>query len=362
MRMYALFVSIAIASLVILTACAAPAAQPTVAPTQAPIPSPAPSPSPAPTFAPMTIKFGQVGGISDAAFDIAQAKGYFKEQGLTVEAVPFTSAADMTAPLGTDELQVGGGTVSAGLFNAIDRGVAVVVVADKGNHAPGHGASAVVVRTALIDVIKAPKDLKGRSIALASRDIAPEMNLDNYLRTGGLTISDVNVVAIGFNDMLTALRNGAVDAAQPNEPSLSRILSAGVARVLVRSDQVSPGLQIAVVLFSQKFAAQREAAVRFMVAYVKGARLYNDAFVKKDAATRTEVIGILSKSTKLDADLFNTMVMPMINSDGKVNTNSLDEVQTWLVAKGSQKVKVPIGRVVNMSFVEEAAVRLGPYQ
>lgn len=268
----------------------------------------------------------------------------------------------MTAPLGTDELQVGGGTVSAGLFNAIDRGVAVVVVADKGNHAPGHGASAVVVRTALIDVIKAPKDLKGRSIALASRDIAPEMNLDNYLRTGGLTISDVNVVAIGFNDMLTALRNGAVDAAQPNEPSLSRILSAGVARVLVRSDQVSPGLQIAVVLFSQKFAAQREAAVRFMVAYVKGARLYNDAFVKKDAATRTEVIGILSKSTKLDADLFNTMVMPMINSDGKVNTNSLDEVQTWLVAKGSQKVKVPIGRVVNMSFVEEAAVRLGPYQ
>ncbi len=369
MKKYQLFVSMAVASIVILTACAAPAAPtpaapPPVAATVAPTlpPTPAPSPSPTPTFAPMTVKFGYLGGISDSAIDIAQAKGYFKEQGLTVELVPFASATEMTAPLGTDELQAGGGTISAGLFNAMGRGITVVIAADKGNYAPGFGASAILVRTALMDTIKGPKDLKGRSIALAARDSAAEMNLDSYLRTGGLTIADVNVVVIGFNDMLAALRNGAVDAAQANEPSLSRILSAGVARVLVRSDQVSPGIQIAVVLFSEKFAAKREPSTRFMVAYVKAARLYNDAFVKKDAATRKEVIEILSKSTKLDADLFDTMTMPMINADGKVNANSIDEVQTWLVAKGTQRAKIPMNQAVNNSFAEEAALRLGPYK
>ncbi len=358
MRKYALFGSMAIASVVILTACGASAVPTPIPPTQ----PPSPYPTPAETFAPMTIKYGQVGGISDAAIFIAQAKGFFTEQGLTVESVPFTSAAEMTAPLGTDELQVGGGTVSAGLFNAIGRGIAIVIVADKGSYAPSHGFAAIVVRTELIDVIKGPRDLKGHSIALTSRDTAPEMNVDAYLRTGGLTINDVNVVALPVSDLQQALKNGSIDAAQAFEPFLSRILAAGVARVLVRADVVIPGQQIAVILFSQKFAAKREAATRFMAAYIKAARLYNDAFVKKDRATRTDIINVLAKATNLDADFFNTMVMPGIDPDGKVNSASLDEAQAWFVAKGSQKEKIPMDKVMNQSFAVEAARRLGPYQ
>lgn len=358
MRNYLLLAGISIMFVVILTACGAFGVSTPVPPTQ----PPAPAPTPAETFAPMTLKYGQVGGISDAAIFIAQAKGFFTEQGLTVESVPFTSAAEMTAPLGTDELQVGGGTVSAGLFNAIGRGIAIVIVADKGSYAPGHGFAAIVVRTELIDVIKGPRDLKGHSIALSARDTAPEMNVDAYLRTGGLTINDVNVVALPVSDLQQALKNGSIDAAQAFEPFLSRILAAGVARVLVRADVAIPGQQIAVILFSQKFAAKREAATRFMVAYIKAARLYNDAFVKKDSATRTDIINVLSKATNLDADFFNTMVMPGIDLDGKVNSASLDEAQAWFVAKGSQKEKIPMDKVMNQSFAVEATRRLGPYR
>lgn len=357
MRKYILLASITIMFVVILTACAFAAATP-VPPTQ----PPSPAPTPAETFAPMTVKYGLVGGISDAAIFIAQAKGFFTEQGLTVESVPFTTAADMTAPLGTDELQVGGGTLSAGLFNAMGRGIASVIVADKGNYAPGNGFAAIVVRTELIDVIKGPKDLKGHTFGLTSRDVAPELNLDTYLRSGGLTINDVNIVSIPPAELQQALKNGAIDTAQAFEPFLTRILAAGVARVLVRADVVKPRQQIAVILFSEKFAAKREAATRFMVAYVKAARLYNDAFVKKDTATRADVINILSKATNLDADFFNTMVMPGLDVNGMVNSDSLDEVQAFFVAKGSQKAQIPMSKAVNMSFAEEAVRRLGPYQ
>jgi NitT/TauT family transport system substrate-binding protein len=64
-------------------------------------------------------------------------KGYFAELGLKVELVTFTNAATMIAPLGGGQLDVGGGAVSAGLWNAELRKVGIRAVADKGSTRPG---------------------------------------------------------------------------------------------------------------------------------------------------------------------------------------------------------------------------------
>jgi len=311
---------------------------------------------------PVTLEIGQVGGISDAAIYIAQAKGYFKAEGITLDSQKFASAAQMVAPLGTGELQVGGGATSAGLFNAIGRGVGMFIVADKGNLDPGHGYEAIMVRKELAGVIKGPKDLTGRTVALSALDIGPEVTLDTYLRTGGLTEKDVHVVTVSFPDMLQALKNGSIDAGVPIEPFVSRITAAGVASILVRDDSVTPGHQTAVLLFSEKFAKQRDLAVRFMKAYIQGARFYNDAFVKKDAAKRTEAIAILAKATNIDAALFDAMVMPGINPSGKVNLDSLTMIENWFVAKGSQQKFIELGKAVDLSFAEEAGRQLGTYK
>ncbi len=316
--------------------------------------------SAAPT--PVTLKIGQVGGLSDAAIYLADAKASFKEQGITLDATSFASAAQMVAPLGTGELQVGGGAVSAGLFNAIDRGVGIVIAADKGNLDPGFGYEAIVVRTELAATITGPKDLRGRTIALASLDITPEVTLDTYLRQGGLTVKDVKLVALAHADMLQALKNGSIDAGLPIEPHLSRILAAGAGKVLVRDDVVAPGEQIAVILFSEKFASDRGLAVRFMKAYIQGARFYNDAFVKKDAAKRAEAIGILAAATKLDRTLFDQMAVPGIDPSGRVRLDSLRIIQDWFVAKGSQKKAIDLSRAVDLSFADEAVRQLGPYR
>jgi NitT/TauT family transport system substrate-binding protein len=314
------------------------------------------------TLSPLTVKIGQVGGISDAAIYIADAKGYFKEQGITLQSSAFASAAQMVAPLGTGELQVGGGASSAGLFNAIGRGVGMFIVADKGNLNPGNGYEAIVVRKELAAAIKGPKDLKGRTIAISALDITPEVTLDTYLRTGGLTEKDVTLVTLPHADMLQALKNGSIDAGLPIEPFVSRILAAGVATVLTRDDTVTPGHQTAVLLFSEKFAQQREAAVRFAKAYIQGARFYNDAFVKKDPAKRAEAIAILAKATNIDPALFDAMVMPGINPSGRVNLESLTAIENWFVAKGSQQKFIELSKAVDLSFADEAVKQLGPYQ
>src|SRR5262249_37392012 len=171
-----------------------------------------------------------------------------------------------------------------------------------------------------------------------------------------------NLVTVPHPDMLQALKNGSIDAALPIEPFVSRILSAGVASALIRDDKVTPGHQVAVVLFSEKFAKQRELAVRFMKAYILGARFYNDAFVKREPAKRSEAIDILAKATKLDPALFETMVMPGMNPEGRVNLESLRQIQTWFVNKGSQQKFIELTKAVDLSFADEAVRQLEAYK
>ena len=355
--------SLLVAGLLVAAACGG---------TAAPSPSPA-APSPAaPTTlataapsappAPVTIKFGQVGTISDSAIFLAQEKGYFKDQGITLDLQTFQSAANMVAPLGTGELDAGGGAPSAGLYNAINSGVQMRIVADKGSLTAGHGYEAVIVRSALADKVKGAKDMKGLKVSIASRDIVPEYSLDAYLRTGGLTVADVTVVPLAFPDMTAAIANGSIDVAVPTEPTATRILDAKTGVLITRTDTVVPGEQTAVILFSEKLAKQKDVAVRFMKAYLQGARFYADAFDKKDAAKRKEAIDILAKAVKLDAALFERMVLPGIDPNGAVNAKSLDDAQQYFVKKGSQTKAVDMSKVVDATFAEEAVKQLGTYK
>ncbi len=315
-----------------------------------------------PTFTQVTVRYGIIGGVSDGAIYIADAKGYFRAQGITLEQVPFQSAANMVAPLGTGELQAGGGAPSAGLFNAIDRGVQMRIVADKGSLAPGHGYEAIIVRKALADRVKSAKDFRGLKVAIAQRDIVPEYSLDAFLRTGGLTIKDVEVITLAFPDMVPALANGSIDVAAPTEPNATRILDAGTGVLITRTDAVVPNEQTAVILYSEKFAQQRDVAVRFMAAYLQGARFYTDAFDKKDTARRKEAIDILAAATKLDAALFEKMVMPAVDPNGKVNVESLNAAQQYFVTKGSQQKALDMSRVVDLTFATDAVKLLGSYR
>ncbi len=316
-----------------------------------------------PPSTPTKLQVGLVGGISDAAFYIANDKGYFKEQAIEFEINRFDSAARMVAPLGTGQLDVGGGAPSAGLLNAIAREVPLKVVADKGNMDPGHGYEAIVVRKGLSGGTGSAADLKGKTVAISAKDISPEVTLSTFLKTGGLTIKDINLVTMSHADMVTALANGSIDAGLPIEPFVAEAVAKGVATIWKRDDEVAPRQQVAVVLYGPKFVENRDLARRFMLAYIKGARYYNDAFDKKDAAKRKEVVGILVRNTAVkDADLYTKMVMPGIDPNGRVNLESLADQQDYFLAKGSQKTRLELKQVVDMQYAEWAVQKLGPYK
>src|SRR2546425_6897885 len=71
---------------------------------------------------PSTLRVGVVASVSDAGFFVPVERGYFAEQGLAVEFVPFRSAADMIAPLGVGQLDIGGGAGRPGILNPMAEG------------------------------------------------------------------------------------------------------------------------------------------------------------------------------------------------------------------------------------------------
>jgi hypothetical protein len=82
------------------------------------------------------VRIGIARTMSDVGYYVADAMGYFRDEGIDVILTPFNSAAQMMAPLGVGDLDVGGGTVSAGFYNSIARGIATRIVADQASIPP----------------------------------------------------------------------------------------------------------------------------------------------------------------------------------------------------------------------------------
>ncbi len=318
--------------------------------------------------APTTIRVGTASVSSDVGFFIADKKGYFRQEGLTVTFTSFNSAAKMIAPLGAGQLDVGGGTVAAGLYNAIARDISVKVVADKGSIQPGYGFSALMVRKDLVDSgrYKSYKDLKGMTVAVGASGTGTASALNEALKKGGLKYSDVNVVDLGFPQHVTAFSNKAIDASITNEPTVSLSVKRGVAVRVAGNDIIYPGQQTAVVLYSGVFIKEQpEAARKFMRAYLKGVRDYNDALKDGRIAGKNadEIIAILTEYTAIkDAEIYRSIIANACNPDGHVNAESLRKDFSFFTEQGLIKGAVAFQDIFDNSFVDAALRDLGPYK
>jgi NitT/TauT family transport system substrate-binding protein len=320
-----------------------------------------------PAFA-QTITVGAAATTSDAPIFIADKKGYFKAEGLDVKVANFKSASDMVAPLGTGQLDAGAGSASAGLYNAVARGIKIRIVADKASSAPGYGATKIVVRKDHIDSgrYKEVKDLKGMKLAMNAPGVSNTSTLNTLLKSAGLKYSDVETVDLPLPEHVTVLKNKAVDAAASVEPAPTIAVKNGDAVVIKSDDQILPHHQIAVLLYSEDFALKRaDAARRFMRAYIRAVRFYNDALKdgRLDGPTADEVITILAEATPIKSrDIYKAITPTGMNPDGRVNAESLAYDLAFYREQGLIRGEVTIDAVVDHSFADAALKDLGPYR
>jgi NitT/TauT family transport system substrate-binding protein len=337
---------------------AAPAAKPAAPPAATPAGRPAEPPPAGPASAPpaapaplQRVSIGVNNAVTDAPLFLAEDRGYFSDVGLEIVLEVFQGGgAAMIAPLSAGQIEVGGGVLSTGLYNAIARGVPLRAVADRSRD---NGTAALVMRKGLADSgrVRGPADC-----------IASEITLMRYLDRYGISQQDMEMSLLPFADTPAAIANGSIDLATPPEPFATRVEQSGSGVIVHRlGSEIQPYRQLAVIFYSPGFAEDRDRATRFMVAYLRGVRDYHDAFFGSKAQRDAVIRLLVDKTAVKQPELYDHMGMPLIDPNGEINVASMVDDQDYYLAKGCQTQPIDVARSVDPSFAEAAVARLGRY-
>ncbi|MGE5585898.1 MAG: ABC transporter substrate-binding protein [Bacillota bacterium] len=327
--------------------------------------------SPAPSFgstelAPLSpevkVTVGMKRAPSDCGLLIGSYKGYYRELGIRLEEVQFNTGQDMINLLGSGQLDVGCTVTAAGLFNAMLRGIPIKVVADKGTNVPGMGYYRLVIRKDLVGKINTASDLRGRKVAIVGTASLDEIALDRCLASGGLGTADVDLQVIrSFPDIIAALSNGSIDAGMVIEPFIAQGIEKGIVDPWKDPSEYDPHAQTAIVVFGPSMTAKPEVAKRFMVAYLRSLRDYNDAFFKNKG--RAEIIKILAETSVVkDPAVYDKMFPIGLNPNGYVRMKGVQMDLDWYRARGLLKGKLDAEDVVDNQWCDFAVKVLGEYK
>jgi NitT/TauT family transport system substrate-binding protein len=314
------------------------------------------------------VRMGVVGASADVVFWAGVEKGYFRDEGLDLDVIKFDSAARAMAPLGSGELQLAAGGVSAGFFNAVARGMDIKIVADKTQTIPGLGTQALVVRKDLIESgrFKSLADLRGMKVAIPAPGSASTTILSKMLARGGLTARDINAVFLATPPMLSAFANKGLDAAVPLEPGVSLAVQTGLVERIIEDYDVYPEHQIAVIFCSSKFIRDnRKAAVGFMRAYLRSVREFDAALVdgRLTGPGSASLIGVLTRhGPSRDPEFYRSFRLGFSHPDGKLHLASLEEDLRIFKTEGLIEGDVGIDEAIDLSLIDEALRQMGEYR
>lgn len=267
---------------------------------------------PAARAEPQTVTLRLVRSIAQAAYYIAVSKGYFAQEGITVDAADIRSALDTIGPLATGQLDVSMGAATAGFFNAANKGFDLRIVAAMGAQGPVMSTQPLV-RKALWDdgTIRSAKDFRGRKVAINAPGDITEYFLTLMAEKYGMTVKDIDVTTIPFAQQLAAFTNGAIDAGFLPEPlgTTARLANA------VALDEADAGIgegTITTFLFAgTRFMRERpKVALAFMRAMLRGARDAHGPYLKDPA-----IAASIARQTGIKVDAIERAVPYAIAAD-----------------------------------------------
>jgi NitT/TauT family transport system substrate-binding protein len=309
---------------------------------------------------PFTVKARVGSSLTTAPFWYAIEKGYFDQLGLKFEEVQINQSADVTGPLTQGQIDIAGVAFAPGLYNAVSRGVEVQAVADNGQLQPNLAGSAFIVKKG--ELAKYGSDfcaLKGKKIAGATNADGFYATLLKALQSCNLTARDVDTFNPGFALVNQAIVNGSADVGMNVEPFVSQGVQQGLIEIWHQADQAWPNQQMNMLLYGPAFITNKDAALRFMVAYMAGVRDYDRDIAP--GGDQAQLGTILAKHLPVkDPSAYAKMIMMGITSNGAINTQALgQEVQLFQQAGTIQPGSVNLNWV-NDSIRQQALDLLGP--
>jgi len=346
---------------------AAATSQPAGAPPGAPKPNPtvlAPLAS-----EPRALKVGSMLTVGLAPFAIARSRGYFNQEGLTVELVTFTNEAELVPALAAGQIDAALSVApSAALVNAVARGTALKIVASNGTIKPHRNIGNIMVRKDLapaggyldLKTLKPPI----RAGAAAEGSLAHAVVLLEAEKAG-FRISDVSMAYLGQLELNAALQSGQLDLAASVEPLITIAEQQGVAVRWREMAEDFPDVPYSTVVYGPSLLSKDfDTGVRLMRAYLQGVRDYEDAVAKN--RDRDAIVALLADPLKASLPVIAAMQdaggLAFVDPNGMVSIDTLKPVLDLWVRTGLVQSGFDLSRLIEPAPSKTAVQNMGVYQ
>jgi NitT/TauT family transport system substrate-binding protein len=183
------------------------------------------------------------------------------------------------------------------------------------------------------------------------------------LASAGLTMKDIDIKYIPFQQMGIALANGAVDVAFEVPPFGQMVINAGQGVHWLDPEdyiKVLPSSFVAYFANTDWIKQNSDLAKKFFLALVKGGREFCQAY--HHGPNRQEVVDILFKyKVAASAEQLEAMSWQARNPNGRFNVASLMDLQDWFFKEDIIKQKFPAERLVDTDYADYAEKQLPPF-
>jgi ABC-type nitrate/sulfonate/bicarbonate transport system substrate-binding protein len=302
----------------------------------------APAAQQAATTSPIKLSLGRgTGAAASALLILADEQGFLKAQGLDVNIRDFPSNSDAASALVAGDIQ--GAIPSATIVNSLlGRAIDFKLLAAV-SRSP---RDAKVIVTS--DINK-PEDLKGKKVAMVAGS-SSEMVIGLYLKRGGLTLQDVEVIKADAPEIVAIMSRGEAQAFDLWEPFPTRALELMGNKAKVAGVSEDFGIQATLhqIMSSQFLASNPDAGVRLMKAYLQAEKFYKDS--------PQQSVEILAKRNGLSVDDARTQlansVFQVAADDAMVGELKTDA--QWQLEIGRLKELPDYSKAIDTSYLKQA--------
>ncbi len=315
--------------------------------------------APAATPAPTRVSVGVLRLSSSGPIFIADARGYFREQGLEVELKFFTAAQQVPVAVTSGDAEFGVTGLTAGFFNLAGRG-ALRIIASQSREEPGFPLVAyMATNQAYEGGLRSLRDLAGRRVGITTVGSTFHYSLGLLARKYGFEMSRITMVPLqALPNMAAAFKGGQVDAILAPATLARQLEAENAGRVLGWVGDETPW-QLGALFTSPRMIEQRRDVVeRFVRAYRRGTADYHRAFNMVDRGGRpmqgegyADTLAILARVLQQPPERV-AEGLPFVDAEGRLNVQDIyDQVAFWQ-ASGQAGRDVDARAIIDLSFVE----------
>lgn len=278
---------------------------------------------------------------------LAQAKGYYKEEGLDVKFVTARGGVDVAKQIGAGNAVIGGAIGDTPII-ARAQGIPVKAVAVLG------AGSLTQLVSHRDEKIKSPADLKGKTVTVLAYTDTTYYALLGMLSKVGLTKNDLNIQAAGPAGVWQQFASKKATAMAAVPDWITSAVDAGAQVEIMPADTYFKSMAQAILASDETIQKNPQLIQKLVRATLKGMK---DIMTDPRGATEVYVKHVTAHAGKETSilrtfDMYNKYVYAAQKTPGLIDQGRLAELQKFYVSNGVVPKETPVNELYTNQFVK----------